>query len=337
MSKLAQMLESRPHLLADGATGTNLIPMGLDSGQAPELWNEDHPERITKLHKMFLDSGSDIILTNTFGGTSRRLKLHQADDRVADLNERAANIAGEAIAKSGRDVLLAGSVGPTGDLFVPLGELTYEGAVEAFIEQMEGLKSGGVDMAWIETMSAIEEVNAAIEAANAVGLDYAVTTSFDTAGKTMMGLAPATLGDEMNALDKVPAAIGSNCGVGASDLLVALLELTETAKDIPIIAKANAGIPRVSGDKVIYTGTSSLMGNYATLAANMGVQIIGGCCGTAPEHLVAMREAIDTHVAGEKPTAEEIIAELGDLVSPPNRSGGKKRERTGRRRRPAQE
>lgn len=316
MNKLQKLLDERGILLADGATGTNLIPMGLDSGQAPEAWNFDHIDRIQALHQSFIDAGSDILVTNSFGGTARRLHLHQLDDRVIEVNEAAATIAVNLVAKSGREIVVAGSVGPTGDLLVPLGELTYEGAVEAFIEQMTGLKKGGADVAWIETMSSLEEIEAAIEAANEVGLDYVVTASFDTAGKTMMGLSPADFGDAMQAKAKTPVAFGSNCGVGASDLLVAAIDLVAHSGGIPVVAKANAGIPRIAGDKVVYSGSAELMGDYAKLAMNLGVSIIGGCCGNSPAHVKAMADAVREHNGGDAPTAEEIIEILGPLVSP---------------------
>ncbi|MCZ4273097.1 betaine--homocysteine S-methyltransferase [Maritalea porphyrae] len=316
MNKLQKLLDERGILLADGATGTNLIPMGLDSGQAPEAWNFDHVDRIQKLHQSFIDAGSDILVTNSFGGTARRLHLHQLDDRVVEVNEAAATIAGDLVANSGREIVVAGSVGPTGDLLVPLGELTYEGAVEAFIEQMTGLKKGGADVAWIETMSSPEEIDAAIEAANEVGMDYVVTASFDTAGKTMMGFSPADFGDAMQAKPTKPVAFGSNCGVGASDLLVAAIDLVAHSGGIPVVAKANAGIPRIAGDKVVYSGSPELMGDYAKLAMNLGISIIGGCCGNSPAHVKAMADAVREHNGGDAPTAEEIIEILGPLVSP---------------------
>lgn len=330
MNKLQKLLDERGILLADGATGTNLIPMGLDSGQAPEAWNFDHIDRIETLHQSFIDAGSDILVTNSFGGTARRLHLHQLDDRVVEVNEAAATIAGNLVAKSGREIVVAGSVGPTGDLLFPLGELTYEGAVEAFIEQMTGLKKGGADVAWIETMSSPEEIDAAIEAANEVGLDYVVTASFDTAGKTMMGLSPADFGDTMSAKDPKPLAFGSNCGVGASDLLVAAIDLVAHSGGVPVVAKANAGIPKIAGDKVVYSGSPELMGDYAKLAMNLGVSIIGGCCGNSPAHVKAMADAVRTHNGGDAPTAEEIIETLGPLVSPKSE---KTTDRSSRRRR----
>ena len=159
------LLAEKGVLLADGATGTNLFAMGLEAGEAPELWNETAPEKIAALHQNFVDAGADIILTNSFGGTRHRLKLHHAQDRVHELNKRAAEIARAVADKAGRKVIVAGSVGPTGELLVPLGAMTYEDAVDAFAEQIEGLKAGGAEIAWIETMSAPDEIRAAAEAA----------------------------------------------------------------------------------------------------------------------------------------------------------------------------
>lgn len=153
---LTELLAEKGVLLADGATGTNLFAMGLEAGEAPELWNETAPEKIEKLHQDFVDAGADIILTNSFGGTRHRLKLHKAEGRVHELNKLAAEIARSVADKAPRKVIIAGSVGPTGELLIPLGALSYEDAVAAFAEQIEGLKAGGADVAWIETMSSAE-------------------------------------------------------------------------------------------------------------------------------------------------------------------------------------
>ena len=167
---LSALIAEKGVLLADGATGTNLFAMGLEAGEAPELWNEDQPEKIVKLHQDFVDAGSDIILTNSFGGTRHRLKLHNAQNRVFDLNKKAAEIARSVADGCGRRVIVAGSVGPTGELLAPLGALSYEDAVAAFVEQIDGLKAGGAEIAWIETMSAPEEIRAAVEAAVQCGM-----------------------------------------------------------------------------------------------------------------------------------------------------------------------
>jgi 5-methyltetrahydrofolate--homocysteine methyltransferase len=190
---LAALLDSGKTLLADGATGTNLFAMGLAAGEAPEAWNIEHPDRVRQLHQGFVDAGSDIILTNTFGGNARRLMLHGLQDRAREINRIAAQIARSVADKAGRPVVVAGSVGPTGDLFEPLGVLTEELAIEVFTEQMTGLKEGGADVAWIETMSSLEEIKAAATAAGRVGIPYTFTASFDTAGRTMMGITPAAL------------------------------------------------------------------------------------------------------------------------------------------------
>lgn len=337
MDMLTRLLEEKGVLLADGATGTNLFEMGLSSGNSPEFWNDEEPEKIRKLHQDFVDAGSDIILTNTFGGNRHRLKLHNAQDRVFELNEKAARIAREVADKAGRPVVVAGSVGPTGELLVPLGSLTKEGAKEAFVEQMEGLKAGGADVVWIETMSAVDEIEAAAEAAVEAGMPYVVTASFDTAGKTMMGLAPGDMPATLSGQPRAPIAVGANCGVGASDLLSSILDMTAASPSTVVVAKANCGIPEIQGEKVIYTGTPELMADYTRMAMDAGARIIGGCCGTSCNHLRYMRKALDAHLADEKPdrpTVEEIVKKIGPMKNATSSANDAtpRRERRGRRR-----
>ena len=264
-------------LLADGATGTNLFAMGLPAGEAPEILNETAPETITRLHQGFVDAGADIILTNSFGGTRHRLKLHHAQDRVFELNKRAAEIARAVADKVGRRVIVAGSVGPTGELLIPLGALSYEEAVDAFAEQIEGLKAGGAEVAWIETMSAPDEIRAAAEAAIRVGLPYTYTGSFDTAGRTMMGLLPKDIHAVADGLAEAPLGVGANCGVGASDILASLLDMTEAKPEATVIVKGNCGIPAFRGTEIHYSGTPELMADYVRLAIDGGASIVGGC------------------------------------------------------------
>ncbi|MEM6614925.1 MAG: betaine--homocysteine S-methyltransferase [Pseudomonadota bacterium] len=333
---IAELLEEKGVLLADGATGTTLFGMGLESGDAPELWNADQPDKIRRLHEGFVDAGADLILTNSFGGTRHRLKLHHAQDRVFELNKKAAELAREVVDASGRKVVVAGSVGPTGELLIPLGAMTFDEAKAAFIEQIEGLKAGGADVIWIETMSAVDEIRAATEAAAEVGIEYTYTASFDTAGRTMMGLLPSDIASPTTSVSSVPFGLGANCGVGASDLLVSVLEITEANPDRIVIAKANAGIPQVKGDHVHYSGTPELMADYARLAIDAGARIIGGCCGTTAEHLAAMRAAIDSHQKGLRPTIDQIVQALGPLTNAaPSKEITPRRERTSRRRRMA--
>jgi 5-methyltetrahydrofolate--homocysteine methyltransferase len=326
------LLTEKGVLLADGATGTNLFAMGLESGEAPELWNETHPERVRALHQGFVDAGADIILTNSFGGTRYRLKLHNAEERVHELNRRAAEIAREVAAGAGRRVIVAGSVGPTGALLEPLGELTYADAVDAFAEQIAGLKEGGAEVAWIETMSAPDEIRAAAEAAIRVGLPYTYTGSFDTAGRTMMGLAPADIHGVSDGLAEKPLAVGANCGVGASDILASLLDMTESRPDATVIVKGNCGIPEFRGAEIHYSGTPELMADYVRLAVDGGARIVGGCCGTSFAHLRAMRAALDGHIKATRPSVADVVSRIGPMRNKPaNQSGagseGGRRER----------
>ncbi len=325
MGGIEAWLDGRDWLLADGATGTNLFAMGLTAGESPELWNETEPARIRALHQAFVDAGADIILTNSFGANRRRLALHGLAARTAELAAAAARLARDVADRAGRRVLVAGSVGPTGDLLAPLGPLTEEEAVAVFAEAIEGLKAGGADVVWIETMSAVEEMRAAARAAAACAMPYTVTASFDTAGATMMGIAPAAMAQATLGFRPRPHAIGCNCGVGASDLLASVLAITAAEPDAVVIAKANCGIPTVGAEGVRYSGTPALMARYAALARDAGARIIGGCCGTTPGHLAAMRRALDAHRAGARPDLETVVAELGPLVSPPPRAGATRR------------
>jgi len=333
---LSRMLAEKPYILADGATGTNLFNMGLASGDAPEFWNVDEQDKIRTLYRGPVEAGSDLFLTNTFGGNASRLKLHDAQHRVHELNKAGAELGREIADKSGRRVIVAGSVGPTGDIMVPLGTLTYANAVEMFHEQAEGLKAGGADVLWVETMSAPEEYRAAGEAAALAGIPWCGTMSFDTAGRTMMGLTSAAMVEMIDAMkSKKPLAFGANCGVGASDMLRTVLGFAATGTEAVLIAKGNAGIPKYHEGHIHYDGTPKLMADYAVLARDCGARIIGGCCGTTPEHLRHMREALDSRAPGPRPTLEQITAALGGFSSPSDGTGddvGPTRERRGRRR-----
>ncbi|HXW09194.1 MAG TPA: betaine--homocysteine S-methyltransferase [Steroidobacteraceae bacterium] len=331
MNALSRLLASGRPLLADGATGTNLFAMGLTSGDAPERWNLEHPDRVRELHRRFVEAGADVVLTNTFGANARRLALHGLDTRVREVNRVAAQLARSVADAAGRTVVVGGSVGPTGELFEPLGALTESAAVEVFAEQIAGLAEGGADVAWIETMSALEEIRAAVLAAAQVGLPCTFTASFDTAGRTMMGVTPQALVAFAQSLEPRPLAIGANCGVGAADLVMSVLGLTAHDAGIPVIAKANAGIPRVSGAHVHYSGTPDLMARYVELAADAGARIIGGCCGTGFDHLAAMRAALDAHGGGERPDEARVVEMLGPLQAPAARIGEAASPREGRR------
>lgn len=318
---LSRLLETRDWLLADGATGTNLFNMGLSSGDAPELWNVDEPEKIKALYRGAVEAGSDLFLTNTFGGNASRLKLHNAESRVAELNRVGAELGREVAEKADHPVVVAGSVGPTGEIMEPMGTLSFETAVEMFHEQAEGLKDGGADVLWLETISAPEEYRAAAKAFAMADMPWCGTMSFDTAGRTMMGVTSADMAALVEKLDNAPLAYGANCGVGASDLLRTALGFKASGSERPLIAKGNAGIPKYHDGHIHYDGTPDLMADYACLARDIGVTIIGGCCGTTPEHLRAMREALETRDKGARPTLDEITEKLGAFSSASDGTG----------------
>ena len=295
-----QIFATRDWLLADGATGTNLFHAGLETGYPPELWNVEYPDRVTTLHASFIAAGADIILTNSFGGTSFRLKLHQAENSVNALNLAAAGLARQAADAADKPVLVAGSMGPTGELFQPLGALTADAAEQAFAEQAFALAEGGADLLWIETMSSLEEVEAAVKGARRTNLPVAATMTFDTAGRTMMGVTPAAFAEFATSLGL--DAFGANCGIGPAELLDSVHKFKLTEKNSAVIAKGNCGIPVYVDGKVHYHGTPELMADYAVLARDLGVKIIGGCCGTSPEHVRAMAQALNQNPSASPAT-----------------------------------
>jgi len=333
---LSDMLAERDWVLADGATGTTLFNMGLVAGEAPELWNADEPAKIQALYSGPVEAGCDLFLTNSFGGTASRLKLHDAQRRVRELNRIAAEIGREVADKSGRKIVVAGSIGPTGEIMQPMGPLTIAHATEMFHEQADALKEGGADVLWVETISAVDEYQAAAEAARLAGMPWCGTMSFDTAGRTMMGVTSTDLARLVEDIPNPPLAYGANCGVGASDLLRTVLGFADAGTTRPVIAKGNAGIPKYVEGHIHYDGTPDLMADYAVLARECGARIIGGCCGTTPEHLKRMKAALEARVPGPRPDLDEIAARLGAFSSASDGSGDAPRptrDRPRRRRR----
>ena len=327
------MLAKRNWILADGATGTNLFNMGLSSGDAPELWNKTAPAKIKALYKSSVDAGSDLFLTNSFGGNRSRLKLHSAENQVAELSRISAEIGREVADNSGRQVIVAGSIGPTGEIMEPIGPLSYSVAVEIFHEQAEGLKAGGADVAWLETISSENEYRAAAEAFGLADMPWVGTMSFDTSGRTMMGTTALNMVELLLKISNKPIAFGANCGVGASDLLRTVLGFSATKTRVPIVAKGNAGIPKYHDGYIHYDGTPELMANYATLARDCGATIIGGCCGTTPDHLRAMRIALEKQVPQECPSLKKIKTTLGGFSSESDGTDGNTPTRTRQNRR----
>ncbi len=292
MNRFLRLFQEHDIVLGDGAMGTMLQRLGLTSGGAPELWNVEAPEKVQSVHRGYIEAGSMIITTNSFGGTRYRLALHNLQDRVHELNKAAAAIAREV---AGDKVAVAGSMGPTGELMFPLGTLSFEEAKEAFAEQAAALVEGGVDFLLIETMSALEEVQAAIEGAReAVGEDIpiAVTMTFDTRGHTMMGVSPE------QALETIYGwgirFIGSNCGNGPEETITAMEKMAAVKPDdVILIAQSNAGVPRwQKGGEIVYDGTPEVMAQYALRVRDLGVRYIGACCGSTPDHIRAMAQAL---------------------------------------------
>lgn len=312
---LSQLLAQKDVVIADGAMGTNLFDLGLANGAAGELWCVDHPDRVRSIHQGFIDAGADIILTNSFTANRYRFKLHRIEGRVHEINKAAAMVGREVADGAGRTIVVAGSMGPTGDLLEPLGERTAQEAEDAFAEQAIALKEGGVDVAWIETMYSHDEMFAAIRGVIRAGLPYVATMTFDTGGRTMMGIKPHDAIRFTHDLEVKPIAFGANCGIGPAQLLDSIVGLAQgAAPGQVIVAKSNCGVPHVGkGGKISYDGTPEIMADYVCLARDAGARIIGGCCGTTPMHLRAMVNALATRPKGAPPTYEEIERRLGPV------------------------
>jgi 5-methyltetrahydrofolate--homocysteine methyltransferase len=305
-------------LLADGAMGTSLFARGLESGGSPELWNLEQPDHVRAVHLGFVDAGSDLLLTNSFGANRKRLALHGAEGRVAELNQAAARLARDAADAAGRPVLVAGDIGPTGEIFAPVGTFAAAEGEAVFAEQATALAEGGVDLLWIETISSAEELAAAVAGAASAGLPIVATMTFDTRGRTMMGLTCEAAMRLRADLAVRPAAFGANCGTGPAQLVESVLGLMAAALpgDV-IVAKGNCGLPHYHDGEIRYDGTPAIMADYACLARDAGARIIGGCCGTTPTHIAAMAEALATRPAGPVPDRAMIEQALGPVAAEP--------------------
>jgi 5-methyltetrahydrofolate--homocysteine methyltransferase len=287
---LAQ-LRSGQVTLADGAVGTLLHSMGLPAGTAPEVWVLNEPDKIRAMHRSYIKAGSNLILTCSFGGTRIRLSSHGLGGQVVEINRRAAELAREV---AGDQVWVAGDMGPTGQLLEPLGKLTASEVADAFAEQATGLAQGGADLLLIETMSDLGEARAAIEGARrATDLPIVCTFSFDSHGRTMMGLKPETAALEISPLVDV---LGANCGKDPEEFIDIVDVMRQAAPGTTLWAKPNAGLPRLVDDRVAYDATPEFMGRVALQLREVGAQIIGGCCGTTPDHVSAMAATLQNRV-----------------------------------------
>jgi 5-methyltetrahydrofolate--homocysteine methyltransferase len=318
MITIQSQIKEKGYLLADGATGTNLFDMGLESGYSPEFWNLEFPERVKANHESFIRAGSDIVLTNSFGANEYRLALHNAENKVEELNFEAASIAKESSKKFEKHVFIAGSIGPTGEILEPLGVLSKTDAQAAFRKQALALKDGGADLLWIETMSSEEEMEAALLGAKESSLPIICSYSFDTHGKSMMGLEPSKLAELARKFYPDVIGYGANCGIGASELIGSLICFKTSKKNdnLLLIAKGNCGVPEFKGDAIVYNGTPEMMAKYARHARDMGASIIGGCCGTTHVHIKAMSESLESYKPlVEKIDLDSIIKDLGSMTA----------------------
>lgn len=291
MSAIYEALE-KATLASDGAMGTMLQERGLIDGGAPELWNVEKADEIEAILEAYAAAGARFITTNTFGGTRGRLAMHGLEDRVHELNKAGAEIARK-VADRHPGCFVMGDIGPSGDLMEPMGEMTLESGAELFAEQIRGLVAGGVDALLIETMSDLGEVEAAINAAKEVApnLPVIATLSFDTNLRTMMGVKPGTAVSHL--ADLGVRIIGANCGRGTDEMQVIAQEMVNARPDgVFIITQSNAGLPKLHGDEFIYDGTPEEMAKHAAKMKEMGVNIVGSCCGSSPEHTAAIAGAI---------------------------------------------
>lgn len=291
MTILTERLAGAPFVLFDGAMGTMLQEVGLDDGGAPELWNVERPADIIGVHEAYLRAGARVITTNTFGGTRPRLAMHGLQDRVEELSRAGATIARAAAAPFG--ALVAGGLGPTGELLEPLGTMTSADAEALFAEQLRGLVAGGIDLVLIETMSDLGEVEAAVRAAQAVapGVPIVATLSFDTHLRTMMGVTPSAAVLALGALGV--EAVGANCGRGPAEMEAVIAQMAQARPaGLLLIAQSNAGLPQLVGDHFEYDAPPAEMGAHARRLREAGADLIGACCGSTPDHVDAMRAAL---------------------------------------------
>jgi 5-methyltetrahydrofolate--homocysteine methyltransferase len=286
------LLDGAGPILADGAMGTMLFANGLQFGDPPEVWNLAHPDIVRRIQRGYLEAGSRILLTNTFGANRLRLGLHGLSERVDELNRTAAILARAEVNAAGGTALVAGDIGPSGEIVQPLGTLDYDIAVDVFREQAASLAAGGVDLIWIETMSDLNEMKAAIEGVRRVapGIALVTTMTFDTRGYTMMGVSPEQAVEAMVAWGA--DAVGGNCGNGPDELVPVIEKMRTVDPDAVLVAKSNAGMPELVDMRAVYRADPPSMAAYGVQLHEAGARIVGACCGSSPDHLRAMHAAL---------------------------------------------
>ena len=271
-------------LLSDGAWGTFLQAKGLIPGECPELWNVTRRNDVIRIAEAYIEAGSDIIETNSFGGSIFKLSQYGLGERVYELNKAAAVISREA---AGDSKHVAGSVGPTGKILI-MDDVTEERLYDAFKEQSSGLEAGGADIIIIETMSAIDEASLAVRAVRENTKCIVIVTmtfegSPDGEYRTMMGVSP---GEMVTAMKEAGAHIvGSNCGNGIENMIGIVKEIRRVDRTIPVMIQANAGVPELIDGKTVFRESPEMMASFVPALIEAGANIIGGCCGTTPDHI----------------------------------------------------
>lgn len=285
---LLQRLADGETLIADGAMGTLLMAKGLEPGTPPEVWNVAHPQRVAEVHQAYINAGSQIVLTNTFGGSRIKLAKAGMGDRAAEFNRAGAGLALEAAAGN---AFVAGDIGPCGEMMEPLGSLGFAEAVENFARQAKALAESGVDLLWVETMMDLEEARAAVAGARqAADLPVFCSMTFGLGGRTIMGVGAAQALGALKPLGL--AAFGANCGEGLDVMDAVVDQLLALEPGIPLIAKPNAGLPRMAGGKAVYDVGPAEFSERIGALVKRGARIVGACCGSSPEYIAAIARAI---------------------------------------------
>jgi len=282
-----QAITEGKRVVSDGAMGTMLQSMGLPIGQCPELWNLEHPEKVQQAHRAYLEAGAQLLTTNTFGGNRIRLAAHGLDRHLREINKRAVELALEVAADK---AAVMASVGPTGVLMEPLGDLREEQAFELFSEQIGALRDGGADTVILETFMALEEIMAALRAAKALGMKVIASMSFGSGERTMMGVTPEQAAIALT--QEGALVVGANCGTGAQEM-VPVIRRMRAAVATPLIAQPNAGMPVLRDGQAVYTQTPEQMATFVPQFAQAGANIIGSCCGSTPEFTRAIIRALE--------------------------------------------
>lgn len=294
----------RDLLFLDGAMGTMLQTFGLQPGECPELLNVSRPDWVKEIHRSYAKAGADIVETNTFGGNRIKLGSYGLSEMAYELNYAGVRLAKEAT--EGMDVFVAASMGPTGRLMEPLGDVDFNTCYEAFKEQARAFQDAGADIISIETMSSLDEAKCALMAArDTTNLPIICHLSFDRGGRTIMGDDPVTAVAVSQSLGAF--AVGANCSVGPSEM-VGVIHAMSKVSDIPISAEPNAGLPELVDGVIVYPETPETMAEHAEELVRAGASIVGGCCGTTPEHIRAIRRRLGK--LREPATANEVFRRM---------------------------